>query len=159
MMMKTRKVTRLQVRDLASFSGFEKVQKMIKQERLFRKTSRQYKTIVETLGEEYLKKRELNKSAYVCINEEYGIDGYIEGLSELPSPPPSGKPSAVKLSKAYTFTDLGKRSCKQKPSSNQGLVDPLSIQVKPLTASKKQVSFMTPLDGADVARLNHCREF
>jgi hypothetical protein len=70
------------------------------------------------LGEEYLKKKQLNKSAYVCINEDYGIDGYIEGLSELPSPSQSAKPSAVKLSKAYTFTDLGKRSCKQQPSSD-----------------------------------------
>ena len=126
---------------------------------MLRHTRRHYKTIAKTLGEEYLKKKQLNKSAYVCINEDYGIDGYIEGLSELPSPPLSAKPSAVKLSKAYTFTDLGKRSCKQQPSSDQGLVDPQLIQVKPLTASKKQVSFMTPLEGVDVAHLNHCREF
>ena len=111
------------------------------------------------MGYQYLKKRALNKSAYVCINEDYAIDGYIEGLSELQTPPLSAKLSAVKLSKAYTFTDLGKRSCKQQPSSDQGLVDPQSTQVKPLTASKKQVSFMPPLEGVDVARLNHCREF
>jgi hypothetical protein len=30
MMMKTKKVTMLQVRDLASFSGFEKVEKLVK---------------------------------------------------------------------------------------------------------------------------------
>jgi hypothetical protein len=30
MMMNTRKVTRLQVRDLASFSGFERVEKLVK---------------------------------------------------------------------------------------------------------------------------------
>ena len=112
MMMKTMKVTRLQVRDLASFSGFEKVEKMIKQERFLRQITNKYKTIAETLGYQNLKKRSLNKSAYVCINEDYAIDGYIDGLSEMPSPPLSAKPSAVKLSKVYTFNDLGKRSCK-----------------------------------------------
>jgi hypothetical protein len=64
-----------------------------------------------------LKKKELNKTAYVCINDNYAIDGYIEGLSELPSPPLSAKPSAVKVSKVATFIDQGKRSCKL-PTSN-----------------------------------------
>ena len=90
----------------------------------------------------------------MCIDEDYAINGYIEGLSEFPSPPLSAKPSAVKLSKVYTFTDFGKRSCKQ-PSRNQGLVDPQSTQLKPLTASKKQVSFMPPLESVDIVRLNH----
>jgi hypothetical protein len=38
-------------------------------------------------------------------------------------------------------------------------VEPQSIKEKPLTASKKQVSFMAPIEGLDEARLNHCREF
>ncbi len=111
MMVNTRKVTKMQVRDLASFGGFDKVKKLVKQERVLRHTRRHYKTIAKTLGEQYLKKKQLNKSAYVCIDDNYAIDGYIEGLSELPSPPLSAKPSAVKLSKVYTY-DLGKRSCK-----------------------------------------------
>jgi hypothetical protein len=84
-----------------------------------------------------LKKKELNKTAYVCINDNYAIDGYIEGLSELPSPPLSEKSSPVKLSKVYTFNDQGKRSCKLPTSSDPGLADAQSNQVKPLTASKK----------------------
>jgi hypothetical protein len=96
----TTRVTRLAVRDLASFNGFEEVKKLVEQDRVLRGIRRHHKKISETLGEQYLKKKGLNKSAYVCINDDFHIAGYIEGLSELPSPPisatSSAKPSVVK---------------------------------------------------------------
>jgi hypothetical protein len=99
---------------------------------VLRHTRRHHKTIAKTLGEQYLKKRELNKTAYVCINSNFAIDGYIEGLSELPSPPlsrsSSAKPSAMKeVSKAYALDHQGKRSCKLQSSSHQGLMEPQSM--------------------------------
>ena len=96
----TTRVTRLAVRDLDSFNGFEEVKKLVEQDRVLRGIRRHHKKISETLGEQYLKKKGLNKSAYVCINDDFHIGGYIEGLSELPSPPisatSSAKPSVVK---------------------------------------------------------------
>lgn len=68
MMTKSRKITRLSVRDMASFKGFEQVRKLVHQERVLRNIRHNSKRIVETIGETYLKKRELNKSAYVCID-------------------------------------------------------------------------------------------
>jgi hypothetical protein len=99
---------------------------------VLRHTRRHHKTIAKTLGEEYLKNRELNKTAYVCINGNNGIDGYIKGLSELPSPPlsrsSSAKPSAIKaVPKAYALDHQGKRSCKLQSSSHPGLVEPHSM--------------------------------
>jgi hypothetical protein len=129
---------------------------------VLRHSRRHYKTIAKTLGEEYLKKKELNKTAYVCINDNYGINGYIEGLSELPSPPlsrsSSAKPSVMKMvPKAYALDHQGKRSCKLQSSSDLGLMEPQSMKVKPLTASKKQVSFLQPLEGnEEVSFLDRC---
>ena len=93
----------------------------MKNERVLRNIRKNFKTISDTLGEEYLKKKELYKSAYVCINKDFTIDDYFEGQSELPSPPSSKPPSAMKLSNTYIHSDFGKRSCKQASRSNQGL--------------------------------------
>ena len=69
---------------------------MVKNERVLRNIRKNFKTISDTLGEEYLKKKELYKSAYVCINNDYEIEDYIEGQSVMPSPPSSKPPSAIK---------------------------------------------------------------
>jgi len=68
----------------------------VKNERVLRNIRKNFKTIANTLGEKYLKKKELYKSAYVCINKDFAIDDYFEGHSELPSPPSSKPPSAIK---------------------------------------------------------------
>jgi hypothetical protein len=52
---------------------FREVKKLVEQERVLRHTRRHHKKIVETLGEQWLKKKELNKSAYVCINDDFHI--------------------------------------------------------------------------------------
>ena len=40
---------------------------------------RNYPKIGEVIGEQFMKVPELNKRAFVCIDDEYG-DQYIEGL-------------------------------------------------------------------------------
>ena len=66
-----------------------------------RNIRRHKKEIVKTIGEEYLKKPKLNKRAFVCMDSR-GAERYIEGFSDLSSPPlskpSSAKPSASKSS-------------------------------------------------------------
>ena len=87
------------VRDVVCFGGFQHVERLIKTERGMRHQRRNCIKLVETLGEQYFKVPELNKRAFVCINENEA-DRYIEGLSVLASPPlsmpSSAKPSAAK---------------------------------------------------------------
>ena len=64
-----------------------------------RNIRRHKKEIVKTIGEKYLKKPKLNKKAFVCMDSK-GADRYIEGFSDITSPPlsmpSSAKPSAAK---------------------------------------------------------------
>ena len=74
---------------------------------------------MKTLGEEHLKNGRLNKRAFVCIGDNFRVNGYVEGQSVFSSPPlsaaTSAKPSAIKtikISKPLKMQDYGKRSCK-----------------------------------------------
>ena len=95
------------VRDVVGYASFEYVERLVKTERGMRQQRRNYTKLVETLGEQYFKVPQLNKRAFVCINEGEA-DRYIEGLSVLASPPltipPSMKTSVAKseLMKAGT---------------------------------------------------------
>ena len=114
MLVESMKITEFIVRDLAEFECFDRVRKLLKKERHYNNFRRKYPKSAKELGEQYLKVPELNKKAYVCINHDFKIQGYIEGQSEVSSPPlsmpSSAKPSALKLKqfkKSY-----GKSSCR-----------------------------------------------
>ena len=82
-----------------------------------RMRSRNYPKIVGMIGEQFMKMPELNKRAFMCIDNKYG-DQYIEGLIKVASPPlsvaPSAKPSVVKqVTKSYIPRADGKRSCRE----------------------------------------------
>ena len=87
------------VRDAARLPGFEHIGELLARERSL-KLRRRNRKLVEVIGEQFFKVPELNKRAYFCITGDKDVDRFIEGLSEVASPPlsepVSAKPSVKK---------------------------------------------------------------
>ena len=133
-----------------------------------RKRGRKYPKILEVIGEHYMKVPELNKRAFVCLDNE-DTERYIEGLSEVASPPlsvpGSAKPSAVKqlqTSNSVVVAD-GKRSCREEAPNKEGVIE-YQHQIKPMTTRKTSVertsTFMNPLpENENQQLIDRCKEF
>lgn len=140
------------MRELAAYD-FSRVKKLVENERVLRNIRRTRKQLVDTIGESYLKKTELNRRAFICINCDGEADEYIEGLSELTSPPlsmpSSAKPSVCKQTSASAINSEvnGKRSCTMASSSQLIECQP---SIKPATAhkqsAKKSVTFINTVE-------------
>ena len=59
-----------------------------------------HELLVEVIGDQFFKVPELNKRAYFCNTGDKDVDRFIEGISEVASPPMrvpvSAKPSVKK---------------------------------------------------------------
>lgn len=113
---------------------------MVENERVLRNIRRHHPKIVETIGEQYLKKPELNKRVFMCYDEAGNFDRHIDGISEVTSPPlsavTSAKPSASKLPlRKPNHCGHGKRSCTAS-RLNQLSTEPQMTVRKPLSAPK-----------------------
>ena len=77
------------------------------------------------MGEEYLKNPQLNKRAFVCMDSK-GPERYIEGFSDLTSPPlsmpSSAKPSAAKddINQSNQIQTTNNLPINNKESNNKG---------------------------------------